>query len=245
MNSLCPFTIVLCIFCLSITNCTPQMKPSNNPMLAHAPEEFYTGISLASAKAIRQKDAAKLKELLRSPDFNPGDRGLKDMPLVVWAASHGNIAAVRDLLAAKVPANDTFKVGQINYNLVALATGAEDPDFLSALLQAGGNPNGLPGTEAALFTAIHGKRWDRLELLIQHGAKIDLPDEAGVTPVMELAYVREYDQVLKLLKLGASPDHKSGIGMSLRSIMSKYPLDPASEKGQAQRRVLQYLEQRR
>jgi ankyrin repeat protein len=245
MNSVCLTTLVSALFCLSIVNCTPTMKSTNNPMMAHAPEELYSGPSLEIAKVIRTKDAARLKELLRSPGFLPHDKGLKDVPLIVWAASHDNMAAVRDLLAAGAPANDSFKSGQVNYNLVSLATGSANPEFLLALLDAGGNPNGLSGTEPPLFTAIHGKRWERLDRLIRCGAHIDQTNGVGATPLITLASVREYDQVLKLLKLGANPDHKTGIGMSLRSIISEYPLDPSSEKGQAQRRVIQYLDQQR
>ncbi len=213
-----------------------------NPMLAHQAEEYYSdSVSIKIASAIQKDDIDLLEDLVKSPDFKPEDHGKRDVSLILWAASLDNINAISVLIKAGVPVDDVMVFNRINMNMVSIAVSSRNPEFLKILLDEGANPNGVGDTEAPLITAIFAKRWDRFDLLINKGADIEKQDDAGVTPLIQLALVSEYEQVLKLLKLGANPEHKTILGMSLRTVIDKFPLDLSSEAGKAQQSVVDFL----
>ena len=85
----------------------------------------------------------------------------------------------------------------------------EDPFWLRAALEAGGDPNQMNGGEGQqkgkpLRFAIMHKRIDNVELLCEHGADVDAPmDQLGLTALRLAAGAAAFDIVHYLLERGA------------------------------------------
>jgi len=100
---------------------------------------------------------------------------------------------------------------------LSLAVRLEQPEFLDALLEHGGDPNQTPfrGGRSLIFKTIVPRRPENTKVLIEHGADVNFQvKNFGYTPLYDAVTGNMYDTALILLRAGADPtiDPKKGPG---------------------------------
>ena len=136
---------------------------------------------LISAAVAGSKETIEL--LLRAgADVNACDK--EDRTALMWASTHGRGGVVAMLLAAgaKHDLRDD-KGAQALHN----ATGHEQLGAMAALIRAGADPNCFSwdgiGREAPLHMAVRYRRLKAATLLLQSGARADVKDSIGYSPL--------------------------------------------------------------
>lgn len=226
--------ILLLASAIFSTRCTQSAMKQANPMLDQNPADHYTGAALEMAEAIRRKNHAALQSLAESNKQAVSSEGIKGMPLLVWAMGHNDAASAEILLRAGARPDVTFPYGNWKMSAIGLASGAEDPRFLQLLLAHKANPNGAGDTEPPIFTAIKSNRHDRVPVLIKAGADINRTDSAGKTALHLAALSMEFQCALSLVNMGANPRAATKTGMTVKTIIDKFPLDPSHPQHAAQ-----------
>ncbi len=214
---------------------------TSNPMLAHQPEEFYTGATLGAAIAIRQRNYPALRAAIKQSSVCLTDRGNKDLSLLGWALGHDDPESFNLLLDAGASPNDFLMIQGSKTSLISIASGAKKLDYLKLLITHKANPNGLPGTEAPLSTALLSGHRERMELLVAAGADLNVPDSAGATAIIEVVLANDYILALKLVAMGANPNVVMKNGNSIRKAIDRFPLPENTPQGEAQRKLLKLL----
>lgn len=134
------------------------------------------------------------------------------MPLAE-AVARGDTARIRAL----APATDLSARGEDNVTLLEWAIWNQQPDSLSALLEAGADP-AMPGmdqeTVAHMAAMVNDARY--LQVLIAHKAPIDIARPGlGWTPIFRAVEDRRDAQVEMLITAGADIRHTDSMGDSL------------------------------
>ena len=217
-------------------------RMSENPIRDSAPAKFYAQPALDLAEAIHAGDDQKLEELIATNGYDLSDRGRQDTPLLLYAAAADRLSAVRILLQHGANPNDIGDIGHGPMSLVAIASGMEKRGFFDLLLESGADPNGIDGTEPPIFVAISAKNWDIMRALLARGADYNKVDSSGDSPLIALALTNSYQQALELIAIGADPWYTSPAGVSVEAIIRRFPLDPSTEMGLWQQKVIQRLD---
>lgn len=105
---------------------------------------------------------------------------------------------------------------------------------LKRLLALGENPNVCwMGSSALNLSAVTGDR-DEVMLLLNAGAKLDIPlDEAGGTPLLASLTMGKYAVAELLLERGANPKHRDDLGSSALHQLATYSVEvPAQIRNQ-------------
>jgi hypothetical protein len=166
--------------------------------------------------------------------------------LLISAIVHRDEAAARTLLEAGADPNAVGQDGEAPMLAAAIAhpggrPGApsdEGTRFLSLLLDHGGDPNLRDERgEPLLLTVILYLRFDSAHLLLDRGADIDATNAMGETAVFRLASLNQFEEVNFFLDRGASPDCKDATGRTLRDVVAKSRVDPASPAARWRERV--------
>jgi ankyrin repeat protein len=142
-------------------------------------------------EALNRRDLESLKGLLEN-GANPNVFSQDGYtPLATAVNSHDN-PAVETLLAHHADPNQkieaTFGEGGKGYTPLLIATAKVLPDLVDVLLAAGADPNLKTETRAPLFNALNNenpaKRQEMVASLLAHGAKPNIKDANGKTPLM-------------------------------------------------------------
>jgi ankyrin repeat protein len=219
-----------------------QSFAGGDPMLKHDPLKYYSGESLRAALAIRKGEDKDLAALLKQFPTLVASRGNQNLPLLAWAMGHNNLEAFKHLLAAGASPNDFFMVEDAKMSLLSFAVGAEKSHWFDLLLKYTADPNGLPETRSPLITAFYANKFDRLERLLEAGAKINLANKVGTTLIIEVVLANDYLMALRLVKRGADINVQAGKGkLTIRKIIERYPLPSSTPQGQAQAELAKML----
>jgi hypothetical protein len=219
-------------------------KEKENPILQHAPSEFYSEEALKAAEAIRRREYPALAAILKRTPEIAVDRGTRQMPLVAWAMAHDDPKSVELLLDAGALADDDVFDKDDKMSLLSLATGSQIPEFFDLLLSHGANPNGLSEAQPPLFVAVilSGYTYsDRFERLLRAGADPNQRNEVGVPIIHVCANLNDYEKALELVKRGADPNAKDNKGITVRWNIERYPLDPGTPGARAQAELARIL----
>ena len=199
-----------------------------NPIYSKEPSEFWQGESLALAKAIRKNNVDSLKFVVQKYAIDLNKPGNGGMTFLLWSCSHRHLEATRALLELGADPNQNIVVGkQVNdtYQLVSLLAEGDQYDLLNLVLDHGGDPNSLHGSQPALHCAIDNDKdrdsgkFDNMLLLIDKGADINRVDHSGYTPVMYAASANQYIAVEILLNKGATITNVGRLGLTLPHIV--------------------------
>jgi len=189
-----------------------------NPIYKHKPEDVFESPQLEIAKAIRKDRPGIIKQLIENDPAIDLDKAGKDgITLLFWALAHRHPDTARQLL--KMGANpDTpwlDKEGVATYAIAMAASGKSDKTF-ELLLEYGANPDGdIEGTPA-IFKTIYARRFDRMRVLLDHGANIDAIDkQTNLSLAHFCSKLMMFDQVAYLIERGADFKRKSGVGGSV------------------------------
>ncbi|OON69100.1 ankyrin repeat domain-containing protein [Hymenobacter sp. CRA2] len=210
------------------------------------PETYFAPPELAAARAIYRGDAAGTRQAVTTQHINPNYVSPQGMTLLIFALANRQHACVQALLELGADPNLPTRLGGTKLTQpVALVAGGEDTELLRLLLAAKGDPNSKEGDETAISQAIHGRRFEHLRLLLDHGADLNAVEGNGMTPVLMLAVFNQFEQVAYLIERGADFRRPSNSGATVAYIVQDHVLtDHNSEAYQWQQRVRRLLEER-
>lgn len=107
---------------------------------------------------------------------------------------------------------------------VDLSTAAASGNLAAVeeLISAGAKPDSLSAASTPLIQATLGGHGDVIESLVRHGAPVDQPDAAGLTPLRHALGRTTQNAAIKLLNLGAdpqvtTPDHEPALVFAART----------------------------
>lgn len=219
---------------LMLSVCTACAGPGNRSMQA---SEAFTDVRTAElAQAAADGDAARVRELAAA-GANPNERGAKGVTPLQWALYHHSTDGMKALLAAGA---DPAQGSDDGMTVVHLAAMADHPRYLRVLLDHGVSPD-TPNTvtqATPLAAALMGERADNFQALLKAGAKPDLPDRMGNTPLHQAAKLNASGQVLALLKAGANPNARNQRGASFQTFLFKLPDDKLNPQARAEREAV-------
>jgi len=167
-------------------------------------------------EAAEEGDAAAMQAAVDAgADVNAvGQDGL--LPLY-WVMAQGSLKGTQWLLDhgadpsrySAMPADWRAK----RQSPLSLAVRLEQPEFLDALLEHGGDPNQTPYEDgrSLLFQTVVPGLSGNAKALIAHGADVNFQVK-GYTPFLKTITSNRYDMSLHMLKAGADPTIEIGSG---------------------------------
>lgn len=211
------------------------------------------------AFAAERGNAAEVTRLMKQERLNPDTMFGKDgMPVVAWPVARGNLVGLKALLdnganpnvATPAPRQPDRRESNWN-NALVLATMRDEVDYLTLLLERGGDPNARDvGGESLLSLAfINDNKDAKIRLLIEHGADPNADTGSGATIITQYADFGAFWMVWYLLQHGADPELHYGFHGKQRT-RDSYAIQaifwyPAKPQFQAdQRKCQQWLLQR-
>lgn len=195
---------------LSATQCH-SMQLSDNPISTRKPEAYFlTDTALTLAQAIRTDDIAKIDAIFRQhPTLDPNLEGKQGVTFLFWAYAHHHVKAMRALAAHKADVNRPLHLpnaqgGVDATHLINIAAEGPKDELLLTLLDLGADPNARDERkEPALHNALYAHQYQRMKLLLDRGADINITNSAGATPAVVLARLNYFELVHYLLERGA------------------------------------------
>jgi len=200
--------------------------------------EFFEGQRLEAARAIANGNMELLRAAARNLDVDKP--GKKEMTLLWFAIFEKNFEAIRFLvqLGSNPGANPAQGLGlPVHYALMN-----KDTRFLKAMLD-GGMPVDL--STASKTTLLHkaageyGASLEHVKMLVERGAKLDLQDEAGRTPLFFALGTHQADRARYLIERGARLDVPTARG-ALPAYTAQGVID-GQQPGSAMRRQFEEL----
>jgi ankyrin repeat protein len=154
------------------------------------------------ADAAMARDATAVRTLLKSGGDVNAAQG-DGMTALHWAASNGDLALARMLLAAGANVRATTRINA--YTPLFLASREGNGEIVAALLAAGANPRAVSSTgSTALMLAAAAGNVDALRHLLDAGAELDAREAArGQTALMFAAAYNRVDAITFLASRGA------------------------------------------
>ena len=194
------------------------------------------------ADAAARGDKRRVMELVRA-GADPNTHGDKGVTVLQWALLHRSTRGIEALLEAGADPAAADSAGQTALHYAALA---DDPAFLDALLSGGADPNTPHAVTKAtpIVSALLGNREEQFHALLRAGAKPNLADRMGDTPLHVAAKINAFDRIIDLLEAGADPDAVNLRGTTFRVYLERTPENIMSEEGlKGRRAVYTWLEQ--
>jgi hypothetical protein len=218
---------------------------------------FKVSPYIEAANAIEAGDNAKLEKLIKQPGFDINyetpvvnlSPGRDSFTLLDWAISEQQAQAVEILLKAAADPNKATHSKTTPLMLAAL--GENDEIFKILLVRYGANPNKTDDIQVAL-TIVLGipsinkpPDFNRAELLVKHGADVNIVFGRGKTPIIDAAIQYNYPAVLWLLEHRANYEARDHLGWTmlcrLRDSYTNTNLKPSSEIYKARDNVRDWL----
>ncbi|MBM3763171.1 MAG: hypothetical protein FJW36_23370 [Acidobacteria bacterium] len=137
--------------------------------------------------------------------------------LMITALHGGNTKSLDLLISAGLSPNPTRKV-RFDATPLAHALMANDTAMVQFLLSKGADPKrpmkllgSIPMPPILIATSFNNS--EAIKLLAKAGAKVDQPDDLGLTPLSRSALQFKFTSARTLLDLGADPRHKDSFGL--------------------------------
>lgn len=190
-----------------------------------AEDIFETHRAREAAAAAERGDVVTLENLKnQGADFD--EPTSKNVTLLMYSVAKNDATAVRTLLAAGANPNVVTKIGT---SAMLVAMTQRDPKLITMLLERGGDPNLVNEKgEPLVHQAISLGAFQHLDVLFRAGVPIDVNNAMGQTPALRLAYLNQYEDVFRLLDLGANPDAKDQVGATIRKLAAQPVPNPNS-----------------
>lgn len=156
--------------------------------------------------------------------------------LLLLAVGNDDVGSVQALLAAGADPN-------IPTTCAPLAVAAEKAGLpvVDALLHAHANPDGMAGTQPALWRAALFGRQDMVQLLSSAGAQLEKGNDRDETPLIAAVRGDQFQMALLLLELGASPFATSDEGYTAGYWITRSVIPATGVEGQARAQVIDRL----
>jgi len=195
---------------------------------ASASAYYQNPAQIELLEAAEDGDAAAMQAAVNAgADVNAvGQDGL--LPLY-WVMAQESLKGTQWLLAhgadpnrySAMPANWRAK----RQSPLSLAVRLEQPQYLDALLEHGGDPNQTPyeSGRSLIFNTIVPRRPENTKILIEHGADVNFQlEDFGNTPFYKSITARMYDISVILLNAGADPTKPSKIAKNTVGLLHDY-----------------------
>ena len=187
------------------------MQAVTNPIYQHAPEEYFPAApALDVARAIRADDPKAIDQAFaQHPGLDPNQAGRQGITFLFWAYAHHHVKAMKALVARGADPNrplhlPTEKGGTDTTHLLNIAAVGPKDELLVALLDLGANPNVVDERKVpALQNALYINNYQRMKILLDHGADIDAPNSSGATAAVVLSRLNSFEMLHYLLERGA------------------------------------------
>ena len=182
-------------------------------------QAFANPGSAQLADAVLAGDDALARELIAG-GANPNAEDDRGEPLLQWAMKRGDRGAFRLLLELGADPARGNRDGRTALHLAAMG---KSSDWLEVLLAHGmspDTPNTITGA-TPLFDALRADSDGNIGLLLQAGARLDVADRNGTTPLHQAALVKNADAVLRFLEAGADPRATDGAGATFQNYLFK------------------------
>jgi len=124
------------------------------------------------------------------------------------------------LKALAAGADPNYQINQSS-SVLSLATSNLDSDFLSEILQMGGNPNSyrVSAKRNLIFEVLGPDRIEHLRTLLRFSPKLDVKDGTGSTPIIYAAILSNYTAMKLLIEKGADTSLKNNFGYDALKIL--------------------------
>jgi ankyrin repeat protein len=132
-------------------------------------------------------------------------------------------------------------------NVMYLAAEVNDPRFLEAAINASGEVNQVSARGTPIFGAIMGQNQSNIDLLVAHGANLNVRcGSFEETPLMLAANLQDYANVYYFLMHGADPTLKRESGQTIIWNIEKDNgrISPQSDAYQWMQKVIDLLKQK-
>ncbi len=181
--------------------------------------------------AAREGDAARIRQLLDAGAAVDARSASMNITPLMGAANRTNAAPlVRLLLDAGA---DPTAAARNGAGALARAVLGGDVEAAQMLLEAGANPRGAvtkaPPNTTPIWVAVAFKRPEMLDLLLAHGAEVNLGDSFTGTLFEEA--VRSGNAVIarKLLEAGANPSRPGLMNLPLQAVALRFVNPPMAQ----------------
>ncbi len=174
------------------------------------------------AAAVTGGDETLARELIAA-GANPNALDEQGQPLLQWAMKRGDRDAFRLLLALGADPAQGNRDGRTALHLAAMG---KSEGWLDALLEHGMSPD-TPNTVTGatpLYDALRADSEDNIDVLLRAGARLDVADRNGTTPLHQAALVKDSAAVLRFLEGGADPRATDRTGATFQDYL--YRGDP-------------------
>ena len=195
----------------------------------------------AIARALDNKDYAAMRQLVRLTNIDWTARDGQEATLLGHAVKRireddsatPSIEGLSILLASHAPlADGATRPGDPLMESVYQSNSPGGLDMLTALLDAGANPNALDKSGLPLIHAM----WNsvaKLKILVDHGADIEArsnrQDRPAWSALMNAAYMSQWDQAAFFIERGANVNYKAPDGNTLASVMAARATEQTAE----------------
>ena len=182
-------------------------------------QAFANPGSAQLADAVLAGDDALARELIAA-GANPDAEDDGGQPLLQWAMKRGDRGAFRMLLALGADPARGNRDGRTALHLAAMG---KSRDWLEALLEHGMSPD-TPNTVTGatpLYDALRAGSDENLGVLLRAGARLDVADRNGTTPLHQAALVKDSGAVLRFLEAGADPRATDRTGATFQDYLFK------------------------
>ncbi len=184
---------------------------------------FENPLYVEAAKAARQGDVATLEKLIEQGlDVNYEGRetkapwGKDTVTLLLWATLSENAKGAEALLKAGADPNKATRRGM---TALIMATGMESDELFDLLLvRHNASPNRIYDGSmktapmvALKERALGEKRFERAEMLIKHGADVNLDIDRGETAAIAFSRLQDWRAVSWLLEHGADHERRDSV----------------------------------
>lgn len=183
-----------------------------------AEDIFHTHRLREAASAAERGDLVTL-ETLKNQGVDLNEVTPQNVTLLMYTLAKKDEIAARCLLSAGADPNVRTKQGT---SAMLVAMTQNEPKFLQLLLDRRGNPNlGAEESEPLVHQAISLGAFQHIDMLVRAGVPVDVRNAMGQTPALRLAYLNQYEWVSRLLDLGADPDAKDQVGLTIRKLAAR------------------------
>lgn len=222
--------VIALLMCFPLASClaAPEERALKELERMQATEFFDDPAQRALGEAVERGNLEQARAALeQGADVNA--LGRDGMVPLFWALAKQNVDGFRFLLKQGADPNVVVDLPrhfqESRAGAMEMASQLEDPAYLRALLEHGGDPNTIVNELwdiPLIYRAIMSRRLDNVRILLEAGAEINHRDKSNATPLIQAITARQFETALFLLRSGADPTIEANTGSSAVDFVRKY-----------------------
>ncbi|MGP1123639.1 ankyrin repeat domain-containing protein [Serratia sp. CY47444] len=188
------------------------------------PQDYFEGKQLDIATIIYEGDRQKLDKVLSTVSKETLNRPAKaEMTLLFWTINNAifdkntpeRLKIITDLV--KAGAEPLQPQPNAPGSPAEFVMKADKGIWIQAMLEGGLSPNARDKVhnQPIIFNSIFAKNTETLEVMLEHGADINIKNSLGDTLLIDALDYHSYDHVILLLEKGADSDIRGNSGWTM------------------------------